>query len=140
MALLIPAASALGLLVESDRSISVTDLTIAVIIGAISLTLNLWGLIATRRRHHLLRLGVLAHFVEDSIGSIVVIVTSSLAYVYQTPRYNWIGSLIIIGVTLSVGVIAALHTAIKIGHREPRHDHLSEPTEEHELHSPTATS
>jgi Co/Zn/Cd efflux system component len=139
-ALVGPLVSALGLLVEHSGVISRTDMLVAVIIGSVSLGLNSLGIVETLHHHSRLKLGYLAHFAQDAIGSVVVIVSAILAYSLNRPRYVWFGSLIIVGVTLAIGLIAALHTYWMIHHRAENHDHKHESPEEHRCHSQSAAS
>ena len=140
MALFIPAVSSLGLLVEPRDTISTGALVTALAIGGCSLTLNLVGLFQTWRRHDALHLGYLIHFVEDAIGSMVVIAVSCWAYATGTTRMLWYGSLAIIIATFLLGVGSSIHTLWLIGHRAENHDHRRETPEQHQRHATEAAS
>jgi Co/Zn/Cd efflux system component len=140
IALFIPVISSLGLLIEPRESISSWALLIVVIVGGISLSLNLISLIQTWRHKGKLHTGYLAHFIQDAIGSIIVIVVSLWAYGADNPQIVWRGSLVIIVSTFVLGLGSAIHTLVKIAHREINHDHEHEPPKFHQYHAQGAAS
>jgi Co/Zn/Cd efflux system component len=140
MAILIPAFSALGLLIESRQRITTVDLIVAITVGGCSLALNLYGLIETRRHHDRLHLGYLSHFAQDALGSVIVITASCWAFTNQEPKIIWYGSIMIIAITGALGIGSAIHTLRTIGHRAENHDHAGETLEEHLNHAHQAAS
>ena len=138
-ALVGPAVSALGLLVESRAKITKLELEVAVILGVIGLVLNLWGLIETLG-HSRLEHGYLSHFIQDVWVSIAVITGSMLGFYLNMPILLWITSLVIVVTTLIIGLVGAGLTYRTIKHSEDEHPHHLESIEEHLRHSPKAAS
>ncbi len=157
MAVLGPIASIVGLAVEQHESIAVYGFVITMMIGVVSLALNLVGFVETlqlgsiklfreeglkkvmKRQLHI-DLGILIHFFEDSLGSIIVIVMSALAFCYNDPPLLYLGTIMIIVSTMVLGLWSGLHTLTLIAHREPRHDHAKETYADHRHHDQTAAS
>lgn len=144
MAVLGPIASIVGLAVEPHESIAIYGFVITMAIGAVSLTLNLVGFVETldissikrfrkegfkktiKRQLHI-DLGMLIHFFEDSLGSVIIIVMSALAYRYKNPHLLYLGTILIIVSTMALGLWSGIHTLTLIAHREPRHNHAKDP-------------
>jgi len=119
IALLGPIASIVGLLIEGPNALTLPFLIAAIAVAVCGIGVNSWSL-REMLKDEGKEDGYRSHFVQDIVGSIIVIVSSVLAYTLHQVDVLVYGTYAIVVVTLTLGSIAARRDYRKI-HPEKEH-------------------
>jgi Co/Zn/Cd efflux system component len=119
IALLGPIASIIGLLIEGPNALTLPFLIAAITMAIGGIGINAWSLREMLKDPDKQE-GYRSHFVQDIVGSIIVIVSSILAYALHQADVLIYGTYAIVVVTLALGTIAAIRDGKKI-HLEGKH-------------------